>query len=103
MIETVTTKTNVEQFTERSNGGLHHLYVAVLTCTADFIDPSVPDTTWRGNEVINVNLSPGGTLTFHESLRASDSEIRIHFSGHITEIDGVLQVEHVINHVTGCP
>lgn len=103
VVETVTTKTEVERFTERANGGFHYLYVAVFTYTADFVDPSIPDTTWRGNEVINANLSSGGTFTYSESLRASDSEIRIHFSGHITERDGVLLVEHVINDVTGCP
>ncbi len=103
VVETVTTKTEVERFTERANGGFHYLYVAVFSYTADFVDPSVPDTTWRGNEVINANLSPGGTFTFTESLRASDSEIRIHFSLHLTAVDGVPQVEHVINDVTGCP
>ncbi len=103
VVETVTTKTQVERFTERADGGFHYLYVSVFTYTADFVDPAIADTIWRGNEVINVNVAPSGTVTFTESLRASDSEIRIHFSIHITEIDGVLQVEHVINDVTGCP
>jgi hypothetical protein len=74
------------------------------TIFVDFDEPSIPDSSSQFTNIFQKNLTRGETLvvteTFHQCF---ETDLRVSYRLHLTEVDGTPRVSKEIIKVTGCP
>lgn len=101
--ETVTNKVQVNHLTANGDGSFHFIDFETGTLVADYVDPAIPDQTFRRTNTEVFNLTPGGTFTHTETFQQFDATLRISFRAHLTLVDGEPKVEREVFIVRGCP
>ena len=101
--ETVTNDVQVNHLTANADGSFHFVDFETGTLVADYVDPTIPDQTFRRTNTEVFNLTPGGTFTHTETLQQFDATLRITFRTHLTVVDGEPKVEREVMIVRGCP
>jgi hypothetical protein len=101
--ETVTNKVQVNHLTANADGSFHVVDFETGTLVADYVDPAIPDQTFRRTNTEVFNLTPGGTFTRTETLQQFDATMRITFRAHLTVVGGEPKVEREVMIVRGCP
>jgi hypothetical protein len=101
--ETVTNKVQVTHLTEKADGSFHFVDFETGTVVADYVDPAIPDQTFRRTNTEVFNLTPGGTFTHTDVLPQFDATLRITFRAHLTLVGGEPKVEREVMIVRGCP
>lgn len=101
--ETVTNKVQVTHLTAHEDGSFHFVDFETGTLFADYVDPAIPDQTFRRTNTEVFNLTPGGTFTHTETLQQFDATLRITFRYHLTLVGGEPKVEREVFIVRGCP
>ena len=101
--ETVTNKVQVTHVTANEDGSFHFVDFETGFVVADYVDPSIPDQTFRRTNTEVFNLTPGGTFTHTETLQQFDATLRITFRSHLTLVRGEPKVEREVFIVRGCP
>jgi hypothetical protein len=103
VLATYTAKVIQQKFLERPDGSWNYHEVDVVTYTADYDDPSLPDVTGKLTEVNNYNLTPGDNYivsgTFHEFF----GDVKIWERYHLTVVKGEPVVERYFVDWVGCP
>lgn len=69
----------------------------------DYVDPDIPDVTFKRTESFSVNLTPGGTYTEITAMRQSDGTLTIRYQYHLTVVDGEPKIEREAFIFDGCP
>ena len=104
VMETVTNTVQVNHLTENADGSFHFVDFETGTLVADYVDPTIPDQTFRRTNTEVFNLTPGGTFTRTETLQQFDATVRITFRAHLTVVGGETKVEREVMIVRGgCP
>lgn len=101
--ETVTNTVQVTHLTANDDGSFHFVDFETGFLVADYVDPAIPDQTFRRTNTEVFNLTPGGTFTRTETIRQFDATLRIQAQAHLTIVNGEPKVEHEISMVRGCP
>jgi hypothetical protein len=101
--ETLTNRVQVNHLTANDDGSFHFVDFETGMLLVDFVDPAIPDATFRRTETFNINLTPGGVVTISETFRQFDSQLTIRSTFHLTLVDGVPIVERETLFVDGCP
>ena len=101
--ETVTNKVQVNHLTARADGSFHFVDFETGFLFADYVDPTIPDQTFRRTNTEAFNLTPGGTFIQTETLQQFDATLRITSRVHLTVVDGEPKVEREVFIVRGCP
>jgi hypothetical protein len=101
--ETVTDTVQVNHLTANADGSFHFVDFETGTLFADYVDPAIPDQTFRRTNTEVFNLTPGGTFTHTETLQQFDATLRITFRAHLTVVGGEPKVEREVMIVRGCP
>jgi hypothetical protein len=101
--ETVTNTVQVNHLTENDDGSFHFVDFETGFLFADYVDPAIPDQTFRRTNTEAVNLTPGGTFTATETSQQFDSTMRITSKFHLTVVNGEPKVEKDVTIARGCP
>jgi hypothetical protein len=101
--ETVTNEVQVNHLTDNEDGSFHFVDFETGFLFADYVDPAIPDQTFRRTNTEAFNLTPGGTFTATETIQQFDSTLRIISKFHLTVADGEPKVERELTLVRGCP
>ena len=101
--ETVTNTVQTNHLTANADGSFHFVDVETGTLVADYVDPAIPDQTFRRTDTEVFNLTPGGTFTTTEAFRQADATLQIRSTYHLTLVSGEPKVEHFVGFVRGCP
>ncbi len=101
--ETVTNTVQVNHLTANGDGSFHFIDFETGTLFADYVDPSIPDETFRRTEMEVFNLTPGGTFTTTNTFSQFSSTLVIRSAFHLTVVNGEPKVEHEVFMVRGCP
>jgi hypothetical protein len=102
--ETWTNKTQLTHLTVLPDGsGYHFIDFETSIIAVDYVDPTIPDTTFKWTETFGVHLTPGGTYTETTTLRQSDGTLTIRARYHLTVVDGEPKIEREASYVSGCP
>lgn len=101
--ETVTNTTQVNHLTANPDGSFHFVDFETGTLVADYVDPAIPDQTFRRTDTEVFNLLPGGTFIYTETFRQADATLQIRSTYHLMLVDGEPKVEHFVGFVRGCP
>jgi hypothetical protein len=101
--ETVTNVVQVNHLTANADGSFHFVGFETGTLVADYVDPTIPDQTFRRTNTEVFNLTPGGTFTYTETLQQFDATLRITSWAHLTVVGGEPKVEREVMIVRGCP
>jgi hypothetical protein len=101
--ETVTNKVQVTHLTANPDGSFHFVDFETGILFADYVDPAIPDQTFRRTNTEVFNLTPGGIFTHTETIQQFDATLRIIGRVHLTVVDGEPKVEREVGIVRGCP
>ena len=101
--ETVTNTVQVTHLTANEDGSFHFVDFETGFLVADYVDPAIPDQTFRRTNTEVFNLTPGGTFTHTETFQQFDATLRITFRAHLTIVNGEPKVERETMIVRGCP
>jgi hypothetical protein len=103
--ETVTNTVQVNHLTENEDGSFHFVDFETGFLFADYVDPAIPDETFRRTNSESINLTPGGTFTTTETSTqlSAGGTLRIISNFHLTVVDGEPKVERDVLLVRGCP
>jgi hypothetical protein len=101
--ETVTNTVQVNHLTENEDGSFHFVDFETGFLFADYVDPTIPDETFRRTNSESINLTPGGTFTTTETSQQFSATLRIISTFHLTIVDGEPKVERETMLVRGCP
>jgi hypothetical protein len=100
--ETVTNTVQVNHLTARADGSFHFVDFETGFLFADYVDPTIPDQTFRRTNTEVFNLTPGGTFIQTETLQQFDATLRITSRVHLTVVGGEPKVEREVFIVRGC-
>src|SRR5262245_42876101 len=81
----------------------HLAYGETGTYVADYVDPATPDYESQFTNAVHINLTRGGTFVYTDQWHDFPSPIVIRSHVVFVERDGVVQVDRVIDRVSGCP
>lgn len=101
--ETWTNKTQVNHLTAHGDGSFHFVDFETGVIEVDYVDPAIPDVTFKRTESFSVNLTPGGTYTETTTMRQSDGTLTIRYQYHLTVVDGEPKIEREAFMYDGCP
>src|SRR3954454_3058001 len=96
LTETVTNTVQVNHLTANADGSFHFVDFETGTLVADYVDPAIPDQTFRRTDTEVFNLTPGGTFTTTEAFRQADATLQIRSTYHLTLVGGEPKVEHSV-------
>ena len=101
--ETLTSTVQVNHLTANGDGSFHFVDFETGTLVADYVDPTIPDQTFRRTDTENFNLLPDGRFIVTETFRQSDATLQIRSTYHLIMVDGEPRIEHFVGFVRGCP
>jgi hypothetical protein len=102
--ETVTNKVQINHLTARPDGSFVFTDFETGFLHADYVDPAIPDETYRRTETFTVNVTPGDTIIVSNTFRQAHTTFKftIRFYYHLTIVEGVPKIEREVSYVRGC-
>lgn len=102
--ERVTNTVQVNHLTARPDGSFVFTDFETGFLVVDYVDPAIPDETYRRTETFTVNMTPGETLVVSSTFRQAHTTVKFTIRAyyHLTVVNGVPKIERDVMYVRGC-